>query len=69
MFFALPVAIKRLRELIQHSGSDSPAYVAADLEVSQLLARIMELANVPINAPGVRDAAFIEVPWENVWAT
>ncbi len=71
LFNALPVAIKRLRELIQHLGGDSPAYVSADREVSRILARLRELANVPMNAPSKSASASstVVMPSENAWAT
>jgi hypothetical protein len=45
LFDALPIAIKRAGEILQRSSSNTAAYLAADMEVSRILARITELTN------------------------
>lgn len=40
---ALPLAIERARQLLAEFGDGSAAYLAADKEVSRILARISEL--------------------------
>jgi hypothetical protein len=44
LFDDLPGAIKRAREILKVSGIISPAFLAAEMEVSRILTRINELA-------------------------
>ena len=42
---ALAVAIQRAREILRETDMTSPAYRAADAEVSRILARINQMTN------------------------
>jgi hypothetical protein len=70
LYDALPVAIKRARQILQHSTSSSAAYVAADSEVSRILARINVLANGCLRIPDeivTSTASLADKPPENAW--
>lgn len=51
LFDALPIAIKRACQILQHSTIRSADYIAADQEVSRILARLKELTNDYLRVP------------------